>query len=72
MLTTAFTEDDVALAKLKSLELGDSSWNRLFEAIEARSESYGGLDGIIAGAVKQIGAEDVLDLITNRSFIVIA
>ena len=71
MLTTAFTED-VALAKLKSLELGDSSWNRLFEAIEARSESYGGLDGIIAGAVKQIGAEDVLDLITNRSFIVIA
>mmetsp|Transcript_32274 Transcript_32274/g.37632 ORF Transcript_32274/g.37632 Transcript_32274/m.37632 type:complete len:1352 (+) Transcript_32274:164-4219(+) len=59
-LTKAFTEGDVALAKLKSLELGDSVRSRLFNAIEARSESHGGLDGIIAGAVTQIGGEDVL------------
>ena len=66
-LTKAFTEGDVALAKLKSLELGDSIRSRLFDAIEARSGSHGGLDGIIAGAVKQIGAEEVLDSIKDGS-----
>jgi hypothetical protein len=50
-LTKAFTEGDVALAKLKGLELGESIKDRLVDAIEVRSESVGGLDGIIAGAV---------------------
>ena len=66
-LTKAFTEGDVALAKLKSLELGDSVRSRLFQAIEARSDSHGGLDGIIAGAVSQMGGEDLLNSIKNRS-----
>lgn len=66
-LTKAFTEGDVAIAKLKSLELGDSVRSRLFQAIEARSDSYGGLDGIIAGAVSQTGGEDLLTSIKNRS-----
>ncbi len=69
-LTKAFTEGDVALTKLKSLELGNSVRSRLFEAIEARSESYGGLDGIIAGAVTQIGGGDILDSFRNKSSLV--
>ena len=50
-LTKAFTEGDAAVARLKSIELGDSVRNRLVQAIEVRSESLGGLDGIIAGAL---------------------
>jgi hypothetical protein len=49
--TKAFTEGDAAVARLKSIELGDSVRNRLVAAIEVRSESLGGLDGIIAGAL---------------------
>jgi len=49
--TKAFTEGDAAVARLKSIELGDSVRNRLVAAIEVRSESVGGLDGIIAGAL---------------------
>lgn len=59
-LTKSFTEGDAALARLKSIELGDVVKNRLVEAIEVRSESLGGLDGIIAGAlttVKSKGGE---------------
>ncbi len=66
-LTKAFTEGDIALAKLKSLELGDSVRSRLFNAIEARSESHGGLDAIIAGAVEQIGGQSIIDTIKQRS-----
>lgn len=53
-LTKAFTEKDAALARLKSIQLGESVKNRLVEAIEIRSESMGGLDGIIAGALSQV------------------
>eukprot|EP00980_Cylindrotheca_fusiformis_P001670 scaffold381_cov138-Cylindrotheca_fusiformis.AAC.6 len=49
--TKAFTEGDAAVARLKSIELGDSVRDRLVQAIELRSESLGGLDGIIAGAL---------------------
>ena len=49
--TKAFTEGDAAVARLKSIELGDSVRNRLVAAIEVRSDSLGGLDGIIAGAL---------------------
>lgn len=49
--TKAFTEGDAAVARLKSIELGDSVRDRLVHAIEIRSESLGGLDGIIAGAL---------------------
>jgi hypothetical protein len=49
--TKAFTEGDAAVARLKSIELGDVVRDRLVEAIEVRSESLGGLDGIIAGAL---------------------
>jgi hypothetical protein len=49
--TKAFTEGDAAVARLKSIELGDKVRNRLVDAIEVRSESLGGLDGIIAGAL---------------------
>jgi hypothetical protein len=52
--TKAFTEGDAAVARLKSIELGDIVRNRLVEAIEVRSESLGGLDGIIAGALTTI------------------
>lgn len=58
-LTKAFTEGDVAVAKLKSIELGDSVRSRLFAAIELRSETQGGLDSIIAGALSQVGGESV-------------
>lgn len=50
-LTKAFTEKDAALARLKSIQLGHAIKNRLVRAIEVRSESLGGLDGIIAGAL---------------------
>jgi hypothetical protein len=53
-LTKSFTEGDAALAKLKSIELGDVVKTRLVEAIEVRSESVGGLDGIIAGALTTV------------------
>jgi hypothetical protein len=53
-LTKAFTEGDTALARLKSIALGDAVKARLVEAIEVRSESVGGLDGIIAGALSTI------------------
>lgn len=58
-LTKAFTEGDVALARLKSIELGESVRNRLFHAIEVRSETQGGLDSIIAGAITQVGGDSV-------------
>jgi hypothetical protein len=53
-LTKAFTEGDAAVARLKSIELGDAVRHRLVAAIEVRSESHGGLDGIIAGALTTI------------------
>ena len=53
-LTKAFTEKDAALARLKSIELGDAVKKRLVEAIEVRSDSLGGLDGIIAGALAKV------------------
>jgi len=53
-LTRAFTEGDVAKAKLKSMEMGDAIRSRLFKAIELRSESSGGLDAIIAGSLSKI------------------
>ncbi len=53
-LTRAFTEGDVAMAKLKSMEMGDAIRSRLFKAIELRSESSGGLDAIIAGSLAAI------------------
>ncbi|KAG7340392.1 hypothetical protein IV203_023935 [Nitzschia inconspicua] len=49
--TKAFTEGDAAVARLKTIELGDTIRDRLVTAIEVRSESLGGLDGIIAGAL---------------------
>lgn len=63
-LTKAFTERDIALAKLKSIELGESVRSRLFAAIELRSETRGGLDSIIAGAVSQLGGESVGNILT--------
>jgi hypothetical protein len=53
-LTKSFSEGDAALAKLKSIELGDIVKSRLVAAIEVRSESMGGLDGIIAGALTTV------------------
>lgn len=50
-LTKSFTEGDAALSRLKSIELGEAVKTRLIEAIEIRSDSLGGLDGIIAGAL---------------------
>jgi hypothetical protein len=58
IFTKAFTEGDIALAQLKSIELGDSIRSRLVYAIEARSDSQGGLDGIIAGAISSFHAID--------------
>jgi hypothetical protein len=52
--TKAFTEGDAAVARLKSIELGETVRARLVEAIEVRSESLGGLDGIIAGALTTV------------------
>ena len=53
-LTKAFTEGDVAVARLKTLELGDAVRSRLVGAIEMRSDSEGGLDGMIANAMKSV------------------
>lgn len=53
-LTKSFTEGDAALAKLKSIELGEAVRSRLVAAIEVRSEALGGLDGIIAGALSTV------------------
>jgi hypothetical protein len=53
-LQKSFTEGDAALARLKSIELGDALKNCLVDAIEVRSESVGGLDAIIAGALSSI------------------
>ena len=58
-LTKAFTEGDIAIARLKSIELGDSVRSRLFSAIEVRSASKGGLDSIIAGALSQLDGDSV-------------
>jgi len=55
--TKAFSEGDAALARLKSIELGESIRSRLIMAIEIRSDSEGGLDGIIAGAINKINAK---------------
>jgi len=55
-LTKEFTEGDAALARLKSIELGDAVRKKLFAAIELRSGSKGGLDGIIADALTSIDA----------------
>lgn len=52
--TKAFTEGDAAVARLKSVELGDAVRSRLVTAIEVRSGTHGGLDGIIAGALSSI------------------
>ncbi|CAB9516018.1 expressed unknown protein [Seminavis robusta] len=52
--TKAFTEGDAAVARLKSIELGDAVRHRLVAAIEIRSDSLGGLDGIIARALGTI------------------
>lgn len=57
VLTKSFTEGDAALARLKSIELGEAVKNRLVEAIQVRSESLGGLDGIIAGALSSVQAQ---------------
>ena len=53
-LTKSFTEGDAALARIKSLELGDAVRSRLVAAIEIRSGSQGGLDSIIAGALSTV------------------
>mmetsp|Transcript_12899 Transcript_12899/g.19346 ORF Transcript_12899/g.19346 Transcript_12899/m.19346 type:complete len:1397 (-) Transcript_12899:25-4215(-) len=64
-LTKAFTEGDVALAQLKSIELGESVRTRLFNAIEIRSGTEGGLDSIIAGALSQIGGDSVGQMLAD-------
>ncbi|KAL7549489.1 hypothetical protein ACHAWF_012758 [Thalassiosira exigua] len=56
-LTRAFAEGDAALARLKTLEVGDAVRRRLFEAIELRSESRGGLDAVIAGSLAAVCGE---------------
>ena len=58
MLMKTFTEGDIALAQLKSIELGESIRSRLVSAIEVHSDSQGGLDGIIAGAISSVHASD--------------
>lgn len=66
--TKSFTEGDAALAKLKSIELGEAVRGRLVEAIEIRSESSGGLDGIIAGALssmKNSNGTRIQDMLTT-------
>ena len=53
-LMRAFTEGDIAMAKLKGMEMTSAVRTRLFAAIELRSESLGGLDSVIAGSIKSI------------------
>ena len=62
--TKAFTEGDAAVARLKSIELGDAVRQRLVSAIEVRSDSLGGLDGIIARA---LGAVETSTKKTTKS-----
>ena len=64
-LTKSFTEGDAALARLKSIELGENVKRRLVEAIEVRSESIGGLDGIIAGALSKGDGSDIKGLLNG-------
>jgi hypothetical protein len=66
-MTKAFTEGDAAIARVKSIQLGDSLKNRLVKAIEVRSDSLGGLDAIIAGALSSAGgeAEDIQSMLTS-------
>lgn len=68
--TRAFTEGDVAMAKLKSMEMGDAIRKRLFNAIELRSESSGGLDAIIAGSLAAITRKS--DAVTNSAKTLVA
>lgn len=73
--TKAFTEGDAAVARLKSIELGERVRDRLVQAIEVRSESLGGLDGIIAGALTTIKGsgqagdqmKDMLTMLQSRA-----
>jgi predicted XRE-type DNA-binding protein len=57
-MTKAFTEGDAAIARIKSIQLGDSLKDRLVKAIEVRSDSLGGLDAIIAGALTTVRSQD--------------
>eukprot|EP00586_Coscinodiscus_wailesii_P010028 CAMPEP_0172514024 /NCGR_PEP_ID=MMETSP1066-20121228/257245_1 /TAXON_ID=671091 /ORGANISM="Coscinodiscus wailesii, Strain CCMP2513" /LENGTH=1453 /DNA_ID=CAMNT_0013294535 /DNA_START=42 /DNA_END=4403 /DNA_ORIENTATION=- len=58
-LTKSFTEGDAAVARIKSLELGDALRSRLIAAIELRSGSHGGLDAIIADALTSVSPENL-------------
>ena len=64
-LTKSFSEGNVALARLKSIQLGESIRGRLFDAIEIRSKTQGGLDSIIAGAITQVGGESVGNMLKD-------
>ena len=57
-MTKAFTEGDAALARIKSIQLGDALKDRLVRAIEVRSDSLGGLDAIIASALTSVRNQD--------------
>ena len=50
----AFAEGENTVARLKTIELADAVRDRLVSAIELRSESQGGLDGIIASTLTSI------------------
>lgn len=65
-MTKAFTEGDAAVARLKSIELGDAMRSRLVTAIEVRSGSAGGLDGIIAGALTSMNSGDLNDAAEDK------
>lgn len=66
-ITKAFTEGDAAIARIKSIQLGDALKDRLVKAIEVRSDSLGGLDAIIAGALSTAGgeAEDIQSMLSS-------
>lgn len=64
-MTKAFTEGDAAIARIKSIQLGDALKDRLVRAIEVRSDSMGGLDAIIAGALSSVRRQDDGDQIQN-------
>eukprot|EP00977_Amphora_coffeiformis_P013887 scaffold3782_cov170-Amphora_coffeaeformis.AAC.6 len=64
-MTKAFTEGDAAIARIKSIQLGDALKDRLVRAIEVRSDSMGGLDAIIAGALTSVRRQDDGDKIQN-------
>lgn len=59
----AFAEGENTVARLKTIELADSVRDRLVSAIELRSESQGGLDGIIASTLTSI--HDKIDESSN-------